>query len=96
MKKRNKILAILLTAGIAYGVYAFSQLQIFVPARIQTEMPLQNAFKANGTECFSGSNAVPFLDQKRFRMLTWNIHKGADAGWQPDLARFSQGQDIVL
>lgn len=96
MKKRNKILAILLTASIAYGVYALSQLQIFVPARIQAEMPLQNEFKANGTECFTGSNVVLFLDQKRFRMLTWNIHKGADAGWQPDLARFSQGQDLVL
>ena len=57
---------------------------------------MQNEFKANGTECFTGSNAVLFLDQKRFRMLTWNIHKGADAGWQPDLARFSQGQDLVL
>ncbi len=36
------------------------------------------------------------LDPARIRVLAWNIHKEADAGWQHDLTRFAAGNDIVL
>lgn len=36
------------------------------------------------------------LDPARIRVLTWNIHKEDDPGWQEDLARFAAGNDIVL
>ena len=36
------------------------------------------------------------LDPARIRVLTWNIHKEGDPGWQDDLARFAAGNDIVL
>ncbi len=36
------------------------------------------------------------LDPARIRVLTWNIHKQDDAGWDADLARFAATHDIVL
>ena len=36
------------------------------------------------------------LDPEAIRLVTWNIHKQADAGWQRDLRQFSAGNDIVL
>jgi endonuclease/exonuclease/phosphatase (EEP) superfamily protein YafD len=38
----------------------------------------------------------PALDPARIRILTWNIHKEEDKGWEADLTRFAQGNDIVL
>jgi endonuclease/exonuclease/phosphatase (EEP) superfamily protein YafD len=40
--------------------------------------------------------SAPRLDPAAIRVLTWNIHKGDDAGWQQDLARFTADSDIVL
>lgn len=42
----------------------------------------------------AGSGAA--LDPARIRVITWNIHKEADAGWQEDLARLAQASDVVL
>src|SRR5260370_25745301 len=36
------------------------------------------------------------LDPGAIRILTWNIHKEVDAGWQVDLARYAQASDILL
>ncbi len=36
------------------------------------------------------------LDPHAIRIVTWNIHKQDDAGWQRDLARFVDASDIVL
>jgi len=36
------------------------------------------------------------LDPARIRVLTWNIHKEDDPGWEEDLARFAAANDIVL
>jgi len=36
------------------------------------------------------------LDSTNIRVLTWNIHKQGDAGWERDLARFSEANDLVL
>ncbi len=40
--------------------------------------------------------SAPRLDPAAIRLLTWNIHKEDDAGWQQDLARFTADSDIVL
>jgi endonuclease/exonuclease/phosphatase (EEP) superfamily protein YafD len=40
--------------------------------------------------------SAPRLDPAAIRLLTWNIHKEDDAGWQQDLARFAADSDIVL
>ena len=44
----------------------------------------------------SASPSGPALDPARIRMLTWNIHKEDDAGWEADLARFAEANDILL
>lgn len=36
------------------------------------------------------------LDPRALRVLTWNIHKEGDAGWQHDLALFLAGNDLIL
>lgn len=36
------------------------------------------------------------IDASAIRLLTWNIHKQEDAGWDGDLARFAAAADIVL
>ena len=36
------------------------------------------------------------LDPASIRVLTWNIHKQGDAGWEGDLARFVASSDLVL
>ncbi|HEY2818123.1 MAG TPA: endonuclease/exonuclease/phosphatase family protein [Casimicrobiaceae bacterium] len=36
------------------------------------------------------------LDPSAIRVLTWNIHKQGDDGWDRDLARFVAGNDLVL
>ena len=38
----------------------------------------------------------PTVDPSAIRILTWNIHKEDDAGWQADLTRFASGSDILL
>ncbi len=36
------------------------------------------------------------LDPRNLRIASWNIHKGEDAGWQADLARFAADYDVLL
>jgi endonuclease/exonuclease/phosphatase (EEP) superfamily protein YafD len=42
------------------------------------------------------AGAAPALDPRALRVLTWNLHKQDDAGWDRDLARFLAGADIAL
>jgi endonuclease/exonuclease/phosphatase (EEP) superfamily protein YafD len=43
-----------------------------------------------------GANQDTGLDPDRIRILTWNVHKGANAGWLTDLAWFGAENDIIL
>ena len=36
------------------------------------------------------------LDTRLLRIVSWNLHKGEDDGWQADLARFAEGYDLLL
>lgn len=40
--------------------------------------------------------ATAGVDPAAFRVLTWNIHKEDDDGWQDDLARFAARNDALL
>ncbi len=44
----------------------------------------------------AGTGSGDALDARPFRVLTWNIHKQDDPGWQRDLADFASGSDVVL
>lgn len=36
------------------------------------------------------------LDVRTLRIVSWNLHKGEDEGWQADLRRYAQEHDILL
>lgn len=36
------------------------------------------------------------LDIRPLRIASWNLHKGADEGWQTDLSRFAREHDLLL
>jgi endonuclease/exonuclease/phosphatase (EEP) superfamily protein YafD len=43
-----------------------------------------------------GASAAEALDQRPFRVVSWNVHKQADPGWERDLAEFAASSDAVL
>ena len=45
-----------------------------------------------------GANArsTDALDPDAIRVLVWNLHKEADAGWQDDLTRLAKANDVLL
>ena len=47
-------------------------------------------------QCDKADYSVPKLASSRFNLITWNVHKGQDKGWQEDLARLSKQADFVL
>ena len=51
------------------------------------------AFVARRT---GGMPAAEALDSSAIRLLTWNVHKQDDPGWDRDLARFAAANDVVL
>ncbi len=59
--------------------------------------------RAQRLACDEGSHAAqrkapgaPALDPAAIRVLTWNIHKQDDPGWQNDLAAFAADNDVLL
>ena len=38
----------------------------------------------------------PALDGNALRILSWNLHKGEDAGWDVDLGRYAAAHDLLL
>ncbi len=45
------------------------------------------------TASAGGADAV---DPNAIRLMTWNLHKQDDAGWQEDLAQFARSNDFLL
>ena len=43
----------------------------------------------------AGAAALP-LPGPEFRVLSWNLHKNDDPGWDADLARFAAASDLLL
>lgn len=80
--------------------YFFSRLEIFDAPKIQFSAPHAGMFAPQTREgdLYCGQAALPVeaIQARRFRLMSWNVHKGADAGWQDDLARFAQDRDFVL
>lgn len=52
------------------------------------------AADAASTNAITRSTAA--VDPTAIRMLIWNIHKGEDRGWEADLARLAQTNDLLL
>jgi len=50
----------------------------------------------NGGATNANAGAARPLPGPEFRMLSWNLHKNDDPGWETDLARFAAASDLLL
>ena len=100
MKQINRFLKIGLVLAILGAGYFFTSLTIFDRTLIQLNtsqklsyIPFKNKLNM---QCDKADNLVPKLAASRFHLITWNVHKGQDTGWQEDLERLSKQADFVL
>ena len=100
MKQINRFLKIGLVLAILGAGYFFTSLTIFDRTLIQLNtsqklsyIPFENKLNM---QCDKADDLVPKLAASRFHLITWNVHKGQDIGWQEDLARLSKQADFVL
>ena len=100
MKRIYRFLAIGLVLVVLGVGYFLTNLMIFDGTFIQLNtsqkvsyIPFENKLNM---KCDKASNSVPKLASSRFHLITWNVHKGQDEGWQEDLARLSKQADFVL
>lgn len=49
----------------------------------------------NNAAAIPSTQPAPLLGP-RIRLLSWNLHKGVDAGWQADLERLSVDRDLLF
>ena len=100
MKRIYRFLAIGLVLVVLGVGYFLTNLTIFDGTFIQLNtsqkvsyIPFENKLNM---KCDKASDSVPKLASSRFHLITWNVHKGQDEGWQEDLARLSKQADFVL
>lgn len=100
MKQINRFLKIGLVLAILGAGYFFTNLTIFDRTLIQLNMSQKTSYipfeKRLNMQCDKADNLVPKLASSRFHLITWNVHKGQDTGWQEDLERLSKQADFVL
>ena len=100
MKQINRFLKIGLVLAILGAGYFFTSLTIFDRTLIQLNMSQKTSYipfeKRLNMQCDKADNLVPKLASSRFHLITWNVHKGQDTGWQEDLERLSKQADFVL
>lgn len=71
---------------------------IYEPAGIKVQS-LNCAAAAKAMRAFATTGSIDSanaLDPGAIRILLWNIHKEAHAGWQEDLARLAKFNDLLL
>ena len=100
MKRIYRFLAIGLVLVILGVGYFLTNLTIFDGTFIQLNTSQKESYipfknKLN-MKCDKANDLVPKLAASRFHLITWNVHKGQDKGWQEDLARLSKQADFVL
>ena len=100
MKRIYRFLAIGLVLVILGVGYFLTNLTIFDGTFIQLNTSQKESYipfknKLN-MKCDKANDLVPKLAASRFHLITWNVHKGQDTGWQEDLERLSKQADFVL
>ena len=100
MKRIYRFLAVGLVLVVLGTGYFFINLTIFDRTFIQLNTSQKFSYipfeKGLNMQCDKASDSVPKLTGSRFHLITWNVHKGQDKGWQEDLARLSNQADFVL
>ena len=100
MKRIYRFLAIGLVLVVLGVGYFLTNLTIFDGTFIQLNTSQKVSYilfknKLN-MKCDKANDLVPKLAASRFHLITWNVHKGQDTGWQEDLERLSKQADFVL
>ena len=100
MKRIYRFLAVGLVLVVLGTGYFFINLTIFDRTFIQLNTSQKMSYipfkKGLSMQCDKASDSVPQLTGSRFHLITWNVHKGQDKGWQEDLARLSKQTDFLL
>jgi len=100
MKRIYRFLAVGLVLVVLGTGYLFINLTIFDRTFIQLNTSQKMSYipfkKGLSMQCDKASDSVPQLTGSRFHLITWNVHKGQDKGWQEDLARLSKQTDFLL
>lgn len=100
MKRIYRFLAVGLLLVVLGTGYFFINLTIFDRTFIQLNASQKLSYipfkERLNMQCDKVSDSVPKLTGSRFHLITWNVHKGQDKGWQEDLARLSNQADFVL
>ncbi|PVX31959.1 endonuclease/exonuclease/phosphatase (EEP) superfamily protein YafD [Pasteurella langaaensis DSM 22999] len=96
MKKITKILtALCVFAAAAVGYVAFNLRIYHPPLVVLNTSPIQT-YQPKNAFCDEATRPVSPLSATDLNVLVWNMHKGADRGWQQDLAHFAQRADFML
>ena len=71
---------------------------VYEPAGIRVQSLLCAAAAQAALAFNPGANArnADKLDPNAIRVLTWNVHKEDDPGWQEDLTRLAKANDVLL
>lgn len=97
--KIARALATLVLAAVAAGCVSLTadpRAILSGPSGIEVATLPCDAAIGVARKWFPPTSPGPALDPARIRVLTWNIHKEDDAGWEADLARFAAASDVVL
>lgn len=96
----RKILFVIFAVLATVPSYLFYSVEIFSPVHIQfqqTENFTYHPMKTDsGLTCFQTEENINSIQQDKFRLLIWNVHKGLDHGWQEELENLAQGKDFLL
>ncbi|MDO4625795.1 MAG: endonuclease/exonuclease/phosphatase family protein [Pasteurellaceae bacterium] len=96
MKKTLRFLLVILLLGIGAVAYLWTAFTLYEPPFVQFRAADEIEYQPKLPFCMQSTRPPEWLTQKRLRFLVWNMHKGADAGWQQDLARLAQDRDFLL
>jgi endonuclease/exonuclease/phosphatase (EEP) superfamily protein YafD len=69
---------------------------VFAPGADPRVTTLKCDDVARALQGAADSDEAKSLGRRPFRLLTWNIHKEGDAGWQQDLSALAGENDLVL
>lgn len=97
MKKRLLLLTLVLLGSALFLNYR--SLTVYTTPEVVFQDAKKSAFKemafSSYWQCYQNTGVTP-ASNKRFQLLSWNIHKGKDPNWQVDLNTLAQKKDFVL
>ncbi len=99
MNKFKTLLIFLFLAISGLYLYASQSTMIYLQPKINLYSPLtlpEVAKNIPALQCFKQQEKVKKISQSEFKILVWNMHKGADKGWQQALSQYARQSDFVL